>query len=248
MQRTLVLSDSHMQWRKVQTAIRNWKDRIIHLGDHFDSRIERRDTDVASTAWFVKDFVQNPNVINLWSNHDINYGVSPRGLLKCSGYSEYKYDKINSILSEEDWTRLKFFYAEEDFYFSHAGIVSQWFEDPIRGLNENIIKEKIDKAWDLLKTGVLEGSECIHAIGKGRDGRYAKHEKGGIVWADASEAELHPYVTQIFGHTFSSKIKTTYGPHNARNIKIDTDMGRCIIIEEDNSITEVNLWITPSLN
>lgn len=246
MQRTLVYSDPHQQWRKVRTILRHWKDRVIMLGDWFDSKREGYDCDVASTAWFIKDSLDDPNNITLLGNHDLSYILPIKRLVSCGGYSEYKYDKINSIFSLDDWSKFKLFHAEEDFWFSHAGIVSDWFADPELGVTEEVIKQKLKDAWQLLYAGTLEGSECIHAIGKGRDGKHALYEKGGILWADETEAELHPYITQVFGHSYSRKIKTTAGQHNSRNIKVDTDLGRCIIIEEDNSITEVNLWLTPS--
>jgi hypothetical protein len=243
MERILVFSDPHQQWRKVKALLKNWKGRVICGGDWWDSHRNNVDADVASTAWFIKDFIQDPNHISLIGNHDLSYILPHKGLVYCSGYSEYKHDKINSILSTDDWARFKFFHAEENFWFSHAGINAHWFSDPILGVTEESINKTLEVSWERLQGGILEGSGAIHAAGKARSGRY---EVGGILWADITEAEHHPYVTQICGHSYGRRIRTTYGEHNAKNVFIDTDMGRCVIIEEDCSITEVNLWINPS--
>jgi hypothetical protein len=180
--------------------------------------------------------VHRPNTITLMGNHDIQYRIKDKNGLYCSGYEPWKYDVINDIVEEEDWCKVKYFHHEQNYWFSHAGISTYWFGHPIYGTTAEIIESKIAQAQKALEARIYLDIGCIYAADYYRGGRFAK---GGIVWNDWRNIEKHDGITEIVGHTPSSKIQIRKRK-NSCSINVDSFLNELLIIHEDGNLEKIN--------
>jgi hypothetical protein len=226
---TLVIGDVHQNVAAVLKAVQNWKGRIIFVGDYFDD-FDDSPMEAYLTAEWLKDSLKHENRIHLCGNHDFHYMCNKFDYV-CSGFSEAKYNEINRIMTREDWNKIKFFFDENDFWFSHAGVTRYWFEHPIKGINAEIIKEKINKAQQhiLVPKSVKDTeTDCLWASDYQRGGT---HKFGGILWSHYSNCEFYEGITQVFGHTYCKNIEVN-SAGNARCINVDTYLNEVLEITE----------------
>ena len=203
----IVLGDVHNHWAEAEQVASKYDEThtIVFTGDYFDDFGDTAQ-DAIQTAQWLKASLQKPNRVHLMGNHDINYSYlnyrsdtfgSPQNIYNCSGYSIQKDDAINRILTSEDWDNIKLYHFEYGFLFSHAGIHPHWFECPVRGVDIDYVKEKLDKATVDYCNRVW--NDVIGAAGRCRGG---SHKAGGILWCYYfREARLIPKIKQVFGHT-----------------------------------------------
>lgn len=192
----LVVGDIHNKLEPITNFLKNWNGKVIFTGDYFDDFGD--DPYIAMrTAHWLKSNLDNPNYIFLMGNHDFHYMTLPY-LFSCSGFNEHKHEYINKIIKKEDWNKLKFFHHEEEYWFSHAGISSQWFSHPIIDINVEVINKTIESCLPFIRTGPFEKIAPLWASDFLRGGAY---KTGGILWNDWNNRQFFPNVTQIMGHT-----------------------------------------------
>ena len=236
----LVIPDIHTHYEKAERICRKYSDhKIVFLGDYFDQFNDTPDDNLFTAEW-LKESMSKPNRIHLRGHHDEQY--DPRISVFCSGFSGSKKTAINSVLSVEDWDKLKYFHFENTWLFSHAGVNLHWFSNPLDDkINIDDLQSKIDNAVVLQRTG--NPDNCIWASDKMRGGR---HQFGSILWADWRKLDLIPNLKQCVGHTPLHRITSlTDNIINAKNINVDcsaiTYMSEVLQVEENGN---VNILIT----
>lgn len=219
---TIVIGDIHERVLWIEPFIDSLNgdyDEIVLLGDYFDSFGSTREK-VERTAQWLKHSVNQPHRIHLFGNHDLWPAFPLAEGLCCSGNDLYKTEFINTILSREDWDKLKLYHYSQDFYFCHGGLTENNFCHPINGITESYVGEICGRALELARRGV---TSPILRAGFARGGRCATP---GITWTDFnSEAKCIKDIRQIVGHTPHNNIKYKYMPNKkyANSVIIDVD-------------------------
>lgn len=236
MSKILVIGDVHQHHEIADRYIENWKGPIIFLGDYFDQFYDTPEQAIATAIW-LKNSLQQPNRIHLMGNHDFHYMLPFGSGTFCSGYSPEKHNAINSVLSKEDWDKLKYFHAEDNCWFSHAGISHKWFSHPVLGINPEIIEGVIARAKEDIKAQIYNTSDvgALWAADHYRGGRY---DKGGLLWGDWRILDFFEGITQVVGHTPREEIKS-HSRKGGTNINVDTHLRECIILDTKTSSFEV---------
>jgi hypothetical protein len=234
MKKTLVIGDIHLGHKTVRKILNSWSGPIIQLGDWFDNFGEK-EIDTKATAELFKEFVYRPDTITLMGNHDIQYRIKDKNGIYCSGYEPWKYDVINDIVKEEDWCKLKYFYYEQNYWFSHAGITDYWFQHPLLGTTTEVIEEKIIKAEKALEARDYSKIGCLYAADYCRGGNY---HVGGILWNDWRNIQKHDGITEFVGHTPSKKIQITKRK-NSCSVNVDTHLIEVLMIHEDGQLERI---------
>ena len=234
MKKTLVIGDIHLRHTIVEKILDKWDGSIIQVGDWFDNFNEKKSQTI-ETAVLYKKFVHRPDTITLMGNHDIQYRIHDKNGLYCSGYEPWKYDVINDIVEEKDWCKVKYFHHEQNYWFSHAGISNYWFGHPILGTTAEIIESKIAQAEKALKARIYSEVGCLYAADHYRGGNF---QKGGILWNDWRNIEKHEGITEIVGHTPSSKIQIRKRK-NSCSINVDSFLNELLVIHEDGKLEKI---------
>ena len=203
---TLIISDVHCEWENADKIIKHVKaDTVISLGDIFDSFTETADSIRESAEWFV-DFVNNPNHIMLFGNHEQNYAFNYL-CLHCSGYEQWKYFLIKDIVPRSVWDKLKWYhFLDNTWLLTHAGLHNDNVPRQIKTYSNDLPKfiAKLSKYLDHeIRRGLdkaANGAESwIFNAGYARCGN---QKVGGITWCDHN-TEMHPIIglSQIYGHS-----------------------------------------------
>jgi predicted MPP superfamily phosphohydrolase len=160
----LIIGDVHTKFEKVEKIISQYdKDcSIIFVGDYFDEFHDSPEQN-ADTARWLKESLTKKNRVHLFGNHDFQYRIKPIGMVAYSGFHYKKYEKINEVMAEDDWEKLKYFHSIDRYWFSHAGITEYWFQHPVLGLTVEGINEIISKAKEAVKVSDLEGAQPLIA-------------------------------------------------------------------------------------
>ena len=241
MSKIIAIGDVHNHWVQAQSIIDKYIDthKIVMVGDFWD---DFGDTaiDADQTARWVKQCLENSNIVMLMGNHDLNYhykNIRPGSNLgdqiyNCSGYSPAKDDAINRIMSNEDWDKIKFAHKENGFWFSHAGFHPFWFASPPYGMDDEVINIKLKKIQKAIND--REFSNELAAAGKCRGGI---HRVGGAVWRDhLQESYTGSYwndqsgIKQVSGHTPMRKGIDIEETRNG-GLCIDIDCGLSQVLE-----------------
>jgi len=198
--KTLILPDIHLQWEKAQSIIDLEKpDKIICLGDYFDSFCETEKTRKGTAEW-LKAKLAEPNFIGIIGNHDVSYAYPVTRHTACSGYEPEKKIEIRNILTQTDFDKLKWFHVlDDEWLLTHAGLSLHH----IGGLSYRFFKSVV--RW--LSKQVETAEACIksgqsHWLFRAGVSRCGSQTCGGITWCDFKE-EFKPIegISQIFGHT-----------------------------------------------
>jgi hypothetical protein len=236
---TIVIGDIHNHWVEAEqiASLYDKTHHVIFIGDYFDDFGDTAQDAIQTTYW-LKESLDKPNRIHLMGNHDINYSYlnykkdingNLQNIYNCSGYTMQKDSAVNSLMLTSDWNKIKFAHFENGFWFTHAGIHPYWFEHPIKGMNNEVILDKLAKATDdyLNRTW----NETIGAVGRCRGGT---HKYGGILWLDDyQEGKTIREFKQVFGHTPTMN-KITICNENG-GINANVDCGLCQVLEIDES-------------
>jgi predicted phosphodiesterase len=199
MKRILAIGDIHgrKKWEALQSEV---ADRIIFLGDYFDSY------DGISQADQIKNFEnilawkrQEPaKVVLLFGNHDYHYLVE--GLVQYTGYrANPQISQIVQTAVNNRWLQL--LHLEDGYLFSHAGISSRWLE--LIKKHENLSWEEIPEILytqpGLLNFGVFGYSYSD----------YGDDPEQGPLWIRPRSLDQYPLPAwiQVVGHTVQTKIQ-----------------------------------------
>jgi hypothetical protein len=236
MSKVLVIGDIHQSHQTADRYIENWNGPIIFLGDYFD-QFHDSPQDAAETALWLKNSLRQPNRIHLMGNHDFHYRL-PFGCNNfCSGYSPDKHQAINKVLTKEDWDKVKYFHAENNCWFSHAGISYKWFSHPVHGVTVEGINDVIAKAQIDIEGQIYNGSNFFAIWGADfyRGGRF---DKGGLLWCDWRILDFFQDIVQVVGHTPRDEVKA-HSRKGGTNINVDTHLKECIILDTETKTFDV---------
>lgn len=227
----IVIPDIHTHYEKAERICRKYKThKFVFMGDYFDNFNDTPHENEYTAEWLVES-LKNPNRIHLIGNHDECY--NPKLNLYCSGFSIEKKNRINKVMTVQDWDKLKYFHFENKWLFSHAGINKYWFSNPLNG---NIMINNIDSIINHAINKQLMGvsNNAIWAADKFRGGI---HEWGGILWQDWKKMELIPNLKQCVGHTPLPKIQ-----------KISDNIINAHIMNVDNSAMKIYMSEVVEIN
>ncbi len=198
---TLVLPDIHNHFAEAEEQIARYPaDRIVFLGDYFDSfgdSFGDSPAMAAATAEWLKDSLAKPERLHLWGNHDLWYRF-PRNPQICwfgSGFTPEKLKVISGILGPEDWARLKLVEFIGDIALSHAGIGKGVFASPIDGITRERVERLCAEAWPDAEAGLA------HPV----------FGESGIVWLRWWNLRPLPAFSQFVGHTPDRELRLDRG-------------------------------------
>lgn len=211
-------------------------DKWIHLGDYFDSFPNEGATNRAiETAKKVKEWLRDPNIVNLMGNHDLSYGWSGDNRIhRCSGYTTNKRQAIHQEISWEDWQRFTLHYwvegPERPWLITHAGFDKD-FCWPKRELRWTIDAQCEAALKSLHGPIPYERGEGHTLLSAGRDRGGRNQFKGGILWSDWRSLEPPPGVNQLVGHTigFQHRVEDWRG---CTAVCIDTSNRHYAVLED----------------
>lgn len=203
---TLIIPDLHHRIDQA-TKIINYvgADEVIFTGDLFDDFNDTPEMVQNSCEW-LKWFVNQPNHIMLFGNHDQSYAF-PYKTFRCSGYAQWKYFLISDIVDRKTWDKVKWYhFLDNRWLLSHGGLHK--FNVP-----ESITKFRKDRQKFIQKLGEWLDDEIqkgFRASARGNSSwifnagraRWGRQRVGGITWCDYT-AEFYPVlgINQIVGHT-----------------------------------------------
>jgi hypothetical protein len=231
MSQILVIGDVHQKLDKLKNILTQYPEHdTVFVGDYFDD-FDDNIYETSAMAEWLKENVNNPRYTFLMGNHDIHYRVPTQGTFMCSGFAGWKYETINKILSNDDWSKLKYFYNINNIWFSHAGITKFWFEHPVNGVTlENVLRQVKD-AEEAILMRKYENTGCLNAADRLRGGRFSR---GGLLWNDWRNTECIEGIVQVIGHTPSNKVQTLKDKNGVVSVyNIDTHMQQALLIDTE---------------
>lgn len=191
----IILGDIHNRIKQNEYILRNENyDQIISVGDFYDD-FNDNITDAIKTAKWVKSWIHKPNFHVMWANHCLHYAFNNR-YVKCSGYTDAKFNVINSILTRQDWDKYLWYFWLDTILITHAGLDYRAYNT----IDVDEIKNNLEKDSILANKALYNNeSHWFYRTGFSRGGN---QEFGGIVWLDFNE-EFMPIkgLKTIQGHT-----------------------------------------------
>lgn len=222
--KTLVIPDVHNHTTEVEAQIARYPaDRVVFLGDYFDS-FGDTPAMAADTAAWLKASLARPERLHLWGNHDLWYRF-PTNSQICwigSGFTPRKHAEISKILTVEDWSRLKLVEFVDEIALCHAGIGPEVFGHPVAGLDPGRIESKCAAAMQDAEAGI--DNEVFG--------------ESGIVWLRWWNLEVAEEFSQFVGHTPAKELRIE-SAHGRRNICLDS-MGRYLGLIEDGEMAVID--------
>ena len=211
MSRTLVISDIHNRYAKVQKLLETVEyDQCIMLGDFFDNFNDFPEDARLTAMWLRDEVIPNKKITLLTGNHDFAYFYAYNKATRCSGYSDAKHKAIFSVLDYDTIREnFKWFHVAEGFLFSHAGITNKVWKDMKRMEPEGATLLDVLPKWIAKSDNGVRTMTAMPLFEAGWT-RGGPQEHGGILWADWSEFGPISGVNQIVGHT----------PHSVPEINI----------------------------
>ncbi len=216
-EKLVIIPDIHNRCDAAEEIIqREEPDRVLFLGDYFDS-FDDTVEDAGNTARWLAKSLQQKNRIHLIGNHDLNY-MTENPNIKCTGYSPDKHIAIDRCHIE--WKKLEIYCWVDDWLITHAGLSRKFYEwqrkkndtvqNVIRRARHDIVNiDDMNITKEFLQAGVLRGGI---------------NKFGGIVWCDYGEFEDIPDIKQVFGHTRGTTVRHQK-TENSEHYCIDTHLG-----------------------
>lgn len=150
MERIIAIGDTHgrMFWKNIVSSEKY--DKVIFIGDYFDSHENRQGYDQISNFEDILAFKKSePEKVKLlFGNHDFHYlSCAQNAKEKYSGFQKLHSHDINILLTNALKNDLmQMCYVSGRFLFSHAGVTKTWCE------NNKIDLENIEQSInDLFK-------------------------------------------------------------------------------------------------
>ncbi len=196
--RIIVIPDIHNRIFEAEQIIENENpDKVIFLGDYFDSLDDSMETTHQTATW-LKDSLENPDRLHLLGNHDLSYLNTD---YRCSGFSEAKLYTIRH--AKVDLGKLQMYAWCGNYLCTHAGL-SKTFLNHWSDLGDNETNQ-------VTITGFLDNiiNKNQKALFNCSNVRGGMDESSGIVWNDYEEFVEIPNIKQIFGHTHNTNVRKT---------------------------------------
>ena len=243
--KTIVIGDIHGRnvWKKI--VEHEDADKIIFIGDYFDSRDGIPVSDQINNFVDILNYKKNSGkeVIMLIGNHDFHYMRSIDETY--SGYNAGARPAIEAVL-EENKEHLQIAYQDGEFLFSHAG-VSSVFLDQIKKylFIDEIPTDTIAGVLNM----VFKAKPFLFGFGKLRDSSfnlnpYGDNKEQSPIWIrprslfKANHDTLRTEVIQVVGHTQVERMDIDGKATGNRYFLIDClgTSGQYLIIE-NNKVT-----------
>ncbi len=141
----LIIPDVHgsHEWEKIKSIPKSKYDKVVFLGDYFDSGIydESKGGWVQNNNWpdqgenfkNICDFVKEDpaNRKSVFGNHDWSYISGSRDGSNCSGHQNSKIKEIRELLSS-NYDILDVAEEFDGWVFSHAGFTKTWVDSYLK--------------------------------------------------------------------------------------------------------------------
>lgn len=220
----LVIPDVHNHTAEAEAQIARYPaDRVIFLGDYFDS-IGDNPTMAGETAEWLKDSIARPGRLHLYGNHDLWYRF-PKNAQICwvgSGFTPQKLREISRVMTPDDWAKMKLVEFVGEIALCHAGIDERIFGHPVHGLTREGVEATCEQAlWDA-------AAAIDHPV----------FDESGIVWLRWWNLKPLREFSQFVGHTPSRDLRIE-SAHGRRNVCLDT-MGRYLGLIEDGKMAVID--------
>jgi hypothetical protein len=144
--KTLVLGDTHGRPLWKQIVVDEQPDRVIFIGDYFDSYDDFTAAEQMYNFQEIIDWKQSgqSEVIMLIGNHDYHY---MRGIHEhYSGYQRGARPAIEQLL-EDSKEHMQMCYQMGEYLFTHAGVSSKWLDDNIVMWDVENLEMYINDLW-----------------------------------------------------------------------------------------------------
>ncbi len=233
MTKIVILADLHLKQARADHIIKSESpDKIICLSDCFDDFGDTPELNKEMAKW-LKPKLHDPKYVFLLGNHDAHYAFT-NNYLKCSGFTEEKFKAINSILTQEDWNKLKWYYFESDILFTHAGLSRHFIKCNNDGIDINWLRDYLEKESIKANKAIKNNKpHWFYTVGSARGGRGV----GGIIWCDFRREFIPiPGLRQVTGHTPTFLLEPEW---KAQSLDLDTHLNHYAILL-DNKITIKN--------
>lgn len=236
----LIIPDIHEKHEKLARILKRYEPEVDHttiLGDWYDQWGTLQLFDVKETAQLHRESIEHPKRTVLNGNHDMPYKhKNVRGLM-CSGHNPFKYETMDSIVTPDHWKQTKLFTFVNGYLISHAGI----HQAHISSSQSDQLKQDLELFnQDCIES--LQNGQMHFLVGAGR-ARGGNQQVGGITWLDFNR-EFQPVMNlnQIVGHTHGKEVKMKHSESmNSKNYCIDTDLNHVAIINDNGSITIIDV-------
>lgn len=214
--KTLIIPDIHNKWGRAQDIMDNYPaDARVFLGDIYDDFDDTPEY-IRQTAVWHKAALADPKNLFLFGNHDMGYAF-PAYDLVCSGWEQKKKEVIQGIISDEEWSRSRFYTWVDGWLLSHAGLCI----GALRSIDEleGNARGALEQARNIF------GKHWMTSAGQARGG---SRPYGGLTWCDFND-EFTPFpgVRQIFGHTPGRSPRSVDD-----NWCLDTNLAHAAFLEE----------------
>lgn len=190
MSKILVIPDLHGKdiWKRAVNQIEH--DKVVFLGDYFDSFDIDGNTQLENFADIVEFKTANrDSVILLVGNHDFSYLTR----YKCSGYQEMFGLQITQALNQAyDEQLLQACYSDGKFLYIHAGLTNTWLKantqesyDSASSINSAFYKDPT--LFNFISGGDMYGNDV--------------YQSPAWVRPEALIKDMYKGLKQIVGHT-----------------------------------------------
>ena len=223
--RTLCVPDVHEDLDTLERIERLYfgeADRIVMMGDHFDTFGQRRAKEVCQ---WILDHMDDPRIEWLLGNHDCSYFFHHNDF-RCSGYHPMTQTTIDDMLPMEVRRRFKLCTRDGKFLISHAGFTK----------SNLAIADDQQPALDAAAAGKFHSA---FNVGASRGGYAAS---GGPTWLDWNYEFDALEQAQIVGHTKAKEVRTrVHEPSGSISYCIDTVLRHVLFISDGKDVEIVTL-------
>ena len=252
--KTLIIPDIHNKSHIAEHIISREKpDKVIFLGDYFDSFHDEPD-DVRATAKWFHWSINQPNRIHIVGNHDLPYWFPENPFLDCPGYNRFKLLLVQEYVTNKDWEKLVFYHNLDDHWLlSHAGAHPYWLKT-----DKTDIKELSDRLqWETKNFLKAAGRKLYHWFAAWSRARGGTLTPGGLVWNDFT-GDFHALigVNQLVGHTHGTHVRWVYRRngdfrqkwHEQENLKVEYSPFESYNLCLDTGLRHYGVWNGSKLN
>ena len=222
---TLVVSDVHEDLDKLLAIEKEYfpkAQRIVMLGDHFDTFKERRAREAAE---WIRSHLDDERIEWLLGNHDCSYFFAHPDM-RCSGYHPMTQVVVDEVLNRSNRRKFKLCTRVGKFLLSHAGFTK----------GNLAIADDQQEALDAANAGKFHSA---FNIGSARGGWAAT---GGCTWLDWTY-EFNPLEqAQIVGHTKDKAVRTrVHDASGSISYCLDTALKHVMLIHDEREVEIVTL-------
>lgn len=233
--RTIVIGDLHGRdcWKQIVNFEEH--DRVIFVGDYFDSFDIPYDIQINNFLDLIEyKKTSGKEVVLIIGNHDIHYFPYINDTAT-AGY-QFKYAHLISQIIDNNKDHLQIAYGFDDFLFTHSGISVEFMDNNYPKWNENTIVDDLNMLFqykpnvfifngldpygcDTYQTPIWIRPKCLYRANK--------------------LSSLKKMYVQVFGHTQVKQIDTKGNHTGGRYYNIDTlgTSGEYMIIDENSFIS-----------